>query len=233
MTRYHFTTLLLHFICILLVNKTTAQYSRSIDFPKAVLVQLSSEQNRIITLKKTKRYADLERFEKEAEIVRNATIADFKDNFKFCPVYFYIDTNIQKVKDCQYEGVLLNSDLSVATSTTLTDDSCKLNAIVYYGYPQWQTKKGKWDTTKSNFGESGKPYGRALVINDCKFKQINYIYWLDNDFFNFKFLVRKKNRKHTYMYFSKKFDLEYYPLAAELDRNLKERERRLRRKYNK
>ena len=213
------------------VNKTTAQYSRSIDFPKVVLVQLSSEQNRINALKKTKRYADLERFEKESVLVRNATIADFNDNFKFCPVYFYIDTNVQKVKDCQYEGVLLNSDLSVANNTTLTE-SCKMNAIVYYGYPQWQTKKGKWDTTKSNFGESGKPNGRALVINDHQLRQVNYLYWLDGDFFNFKFLVRKKNRKNKYMYFSRKFNLEYYPLAAELDRNLKERYRRLKRKYD-
>jgi hypothetical protein len=195
------------------------------------LVQLSSEQNRINALQKTKRYNDLERFKQEAEAVRNATIADFRDNFKFCKVYFYIDTNIQKVKDCQLEGVLLYSDLSPVTNISLAD-SCELNAIVYYGYPQWQTKKGKWDTTKSNFGESGKPYGRALVINDHQFRQIYYIYWLDGDFFNLRFLVKKKNRKNKYMYFSRKFELEYSPQAAELERSLNERERRLRRKYN-
>jgi len=231
MSRNYHTTLLLHLICIFTINKAIAQNSKSIEFPKAILVHLSSEQNRINALIKTKRYNDLERFRKEAEYVRNATIADFKDNFKFCPVYFYIDTNIQKIKDCQYEGILLNSDLSTANNNTIIN-SCKMNALVYYGFPQWQTKKGKWDTTKSNFGESGKPYGRALVINDCNFKQINYLYWLDNDFFNFKFLVRRRNKNNNYIYFSKKFDLEYYPLAAELDRNLRERERRLKRKYN-
>jgi hypothetical protein len=129
------------------------------------------------------------------------------------------------------EGVLLYSDLSPVTNLLLAD-SCELNAIVYYGYPQWQTKKGKWDTTKSNFGESGKPYGRALVINDHQLRQIYYLYWLDGDFFNLRFLVRKKNKKNKYMYFSRKFELEYTPQAAELDRSLNERYRRLRRKYD-
>ena len=213
------------------MRNVSAQNFKSINFPRVVLVQLSSEQNRINALLKTKRYNDLERFKQEAEAVKNATIADFRDNFKFCKVYFYIDTNVQKVKDCQLEGILLYSDLSPVTNISLSD-SCELNAIVYYGYPQWQTKKGKWDTTKSNFGESGKPYGRALVINDHQLRQIHYLYWLDGDFFNLRFLVRKKNRKNKYMYFSRKFELEYTPQAAELDRSLNERERRLKRKYN-
>ena len=231
MSVFNSSKLLLYSICTLIVQNVSAQNFKSIDFPKVVLVQLSSEQNRINALLKTKRYSDLERFKQEAEAVRNATIADFRDNFKFCKVYFYIDTNIQKVKDCQLEGVLLYSDLSPVTNLLLAD-SCELNAIVYYGYPQWQTKKGKWDTTKSNFGESGKPYGRALVINDHQLRQIYYLYWLDGDFFNLRFLVRKKNKKNKYMYFSRKFELEYTPQAAELDRSLNERYRRLRRKYD-
>jgi len=231
MSKHYSTKLLLYFICTLIVRNVSAQNFKSINFPRVVLVQLSSEQNRINALLKTKRYNDLERFKQEAEAVKNATIADFRDNFKFCKVYFYIDTNVQKVKDCQLEGILLYSDLSPVTNISLSD-SCELNAIVYYGYPQWQTKKGKWDTTKSNFGESGKPYGRALVINDHQLRQIHYLYWLDGDFFNLRFLVRKKNRKNKYMYFSRKFELEYTPQAAELDRSLNERERRLKRKYN-
>lgn len=231
MLKSYSTRLLLFFVGTLFVQKVSAQGPKSIDFPRVILVQLSSEQNRTNALLKAKRYTDLERFKQEAEYVRNATIADFRDNFKFCQVYFYIDTNIQKVKDCQFEGVLLYSDLSPVTNLSLAD-SCELDAIVYYGYPQWQTKKGKWDTTKSNFGEAGKPYGRALVINDHQLRQIHYLYWLDGDFFNLKFLVRKKNRKNKYMYFSRKFELEYYPLAAELDRSLNERDRRLKRKLN-
>lgn len=229
MMSHHYSFALLFYVfSTFIVQKVSAQNTKSIDFPTAVLVQLSSEQNRINALLKAKRYNDLERFKKEAEHVRTATVADFNDNFKFCPVYFYIDTNIQKVKDGQFEGVLLNSDLSVATNITLTPTS-QSHALVYYGFPQWQTKKGKWDTTKSNFGEGGKPYGRALVINDYQLRQIYYLYWLDGDFFNLKFLVRKKNK---YKYHSKKFDLEYNPFAAEFDRKLRERKRILIRKSN-
>jgi hypothetical protein len=226
MLKINTCTLIVYFLCTFWMNVSTAQNTKSVDFPSVILVKLSAETNRINALIKAKRFNDLEKFKSEAEIVRNVTIADFNDNFNYCPVYYFIDTNMQLIIDGKFEGVLLNKDLSVATNTPLNDSS-NMHSIVYYGFPQWQTKKGKWDTTKSSTAEGGKPFGKALVINDPKLRQIYYLYWLDNDFFNFKFMSKKKN---NYKYTSKKFELEYYPFAAELNRKLYERKRKLMRK---
>jgi len=178
--------------------------------PTAILVQLRTEQNRREALIHDKKYEDLEILKKDAYGAMDATVRDFRDHFNACQVYYFMDSNFEQVMAHKFDDVLLDANLSPVPRPQIEDSNY---LIVFYGYPTWQTKKGKWDTTKQKH-MGGQPNGRALVINDPNFRQIHYIYNLDFDFFNFK----RKFTKNPYRYESRKFDIEYNPSAAELNR---------------
>lgn len=179
--------------------------------PTTVLVQLRTENNRRDALIHDKKYEDLETLKKDTYGAMNATVLDFRDHFNACQVYYFMDSNFEQIMARKFENVLLDENLQ-SVAAPIVEDSNYL--IVHYGYPTWQTKKGRWDTTKQK-DWGGHPNGRALVINDHSMRQIHYIYNLDYDFFNF----RRKFVKNPYRYESKKFDIEYNPSAAELNRN--------------
>ncbi len=182
--------------------------------PDAVLVQLKAETRRTEALIKAKKYNELDILKKDALGAMTATVRDFSDNFSLCPVFYFFDSSTEKVLDKKFDGALLNSDLSRATTIPLTDTSSNY-LIVYYGNPSWQTNRRQWDTTRdANWG--GDPNGRGLVVNDPMLRQVSYVYRLDFDFFNF----RRKGKKNPYKYTSKKFNIEYYPTAAEFQRML-------------
>lgn len=178
--------------------------------PTAVLVQLRAEKNRRDALIHDKKYEDLEILKKDTYGAMDATVRDFRDHFNACQVYYFMDTNFEQVMAHKFGEVLLDANLAPVSAPVIEDSNY---LIVYYGYPTWQTKKGRWDTTKQKHW-GGQPNGRALVINDHNFRQIHYIYDLDFDFFNFK----RKFAKNPYRYESRKFEIEYNPSAAELNR---------------
>jgi len=202
-------------ICVCFSSVVFGQSPRTDKYPSAVLVQLKAERNRINALIKAKEYNALETFKKDVNGVMMATIRDFWDHFDYCPVYYYIDTNFDAVINRKFKGVLLDEHLSIVHNP-LINDSSNTHIIVYFGDPTWQTKKRYWDTTKAaNAGSH--PNGRGLIINDYSMRQINYLYTIDYDFFNF----RKIRNKNLYRYSSRKFNLEYIPHAAELNRIFK------------
>lgn len=210
-------------ICLILFTafmlQTTSILGQStVNFtkPSYVLVQLSAERNRTNALVKANRPADLELFKSDVSRVMAAMVNDFHDHYSFCPVYYYIDTNLQHILAHNFKGYLLNSDLTPNYNPEIPDSSNDF-LIVYNGIPTWQTNKKKWEATKhSNMG--GKPNGNGLIINDHNMKQISYVYWLDFDFFNLKHRNRGKNKKYSFT--SKKFNLEYLPSAAEFNRRV-------------
>ncbi len=199
---------------ISLSNGLWGQEAPGKKYPSAVLVQLKAEQNRTNALIKARKYNELEIFRKDVQGVMIATINDFWNHFDYCPVYYYIDTNFEAVMARKFDGILLDEHLSPITGTVISDTSTDY-FIVYYGYPTWQTRKRYWDTTRAA-DQGGHPNGRGLIINDYKMRQLNYIYRLDFDFFNFK----KNRNRNPYKYTSKKFDVEYYPFASEFNRKL-------------
>ncbi len=192
-----------------------AQKSTDGKLPGAILVQLKSEQNKIIAMTKAHDKKNLALVKKDALKIKNATINDFKDHITYCPVYFYMDTNAEKVRAGDLGGILFAADSSpVPSSAPGLED--KNYIIVFYGYPitQSHTKKVVPDSIAKE-PQTEAPNGRGLVINNSKMEQISYLYKFDFENFIFK---KSKNRK--YIAVSSKFDMEYYPTAAILDSKL-------------
>ncbi len=181
---------------------------------KAVLVELKSEKNRMDAFKAAHNNSLIAILNRDIAGADSAMINDFTDNFHFCPVYYFVDTNEDAVKAHKY-GCLLKGDMTPVEGNPMADVDTEF-IVVYYGKYAYQsrTESVAHDSTSSTVG-SGLPYGKGLVILNHKMQQISYLYKLDYDN-----LVLKATSKKKYYYTSKKFQLEYFPFAIKLNQAL-------------
>jgi hypothetical protein len=225
--------LLLSF-CLLAAGNCYAIDTLDEKKPIAVLVQLRSEHNMIAAMTRDRRYKQLNEAIHDAIAVRTAMINDFKDRFDDCPVYYYLDTNAYLVKEKKFAGILLDTNLKPAKSIII--DSTTTNYLIaYYGYPvEGSIREGEnidSSATKHSFDYYGYPLrdpinevdnknkvpttayipvmGKGLIILNSDFKQVNY--YLKREYDNLFIWMHSKRK---YYYFSKKFDIEYYPFAS-------------------
>jgi hypothetical protein len=182
--------------------------------PKFVLVQLSSEKNRIEALAKNKRYSELEIVKKDAKGTKDATITDFKRHFDRYPVYFYIDTNINAIKARQFSGVLFDT-AGNAIGNRLINENSQDYLIVYYGLPTTQPRSSTVVDASDEYSKLGEPNGKGLIICNYLFQQVMYFYKLGSSD-----LGLDKNKYKGCYYFSKKFDIEYFPLAQRFNKSV-------------
>lgn len=80
--------------------------------PKALLVMIPSETNRRKALEAAHDTKRLSLLEDAVKKVQHKMAMDFTDNFRFCPVYFFVDTNQAKIQALQFSGILLDSVLN-------------------------------------------------------------------------------------------------------------------------
>jgi len=248
MLRTCFQTISIAIFIIIIANACYAQdtLGHSADTlksrsPKALLVQLRSEHNRMEALIKQHRYKEIEGLKTDAMNVTARMISDFHDNFNYCPVYYYMDTNMDLIKNRVFQGVLLHEDLTPIENVSIPDSDY---LIAFYGYPTSQSRtsnivkdstyrivysdtsdivKGIMDTMTYNYN-SGEPIGKGLIINNNKFKQVSFLYKLDYE--NLMFKLRRANKK--YIYVSKRYEIEYFPFATLLNAKLIDRDEKIR-----
>lgn len=184
--------------------------------PSAVLVMLSAQQNRKRAMEKGGNTRYLEILESDMHSAIEATIKDFKDHFHFCPVYYFIDTNLDAIREHRFAGVLLDTNLTPVAGQPIPVDK-RDYIITYFGLSKWQTSELRHDTmAMQQWG--GQPNGSTLVVLDHKLRQQTYVYDI-NGFWS-KLFGSKKRRKYGFE--SKKFDIEYSPLAGGLQVKLED-----------
>ena len=164
---------------------------------KAVLVQLSSEQNRTDYFQKKGDSKDVKEIVNEAKKVNKVTMLDFKDHFTYCPVYFYIDTNRELIKNKHFEGVLLDAK-GMPVKDAVINPSTSDYIIAYYGY--------------SGNDNSAAPDHAGLVILNDQLKQI-YFLFRNKDFD----LSKDPLMIARYSYSSARYDIGYKPFATRLN----------------
>lgn len=194
-------------ILILLIdfNLCSAQDTTK-PYPAAVLVQLRSEHNRMEALTKARMYEELEEVKKDALAVRDRMVLDFHNNFSYCPVYYYMDTNADLIKKKIFDGILLQEDGSPVKNPVVNSNSDNY-VIAYYGYPVSQSTT---DKVQADATDSQPLFGKGLVILNDKMLQLTYFYKFGYDEI---FFDKRKQWIKKYYYNSKRFDIEYYPLA--------------------
>lgn len=178
--------------------------------PKAILVMLFTENNRREALVKAGRLADTPILRMDATAVRENMVSDFSRNFDYCPVYYFMDEHLKAVLARKFNGVLLDSTMRPVRNVPINDTNY---LIVYYGAPEWQSQESNMAVTEMA-DMSGKPNGNGLVINNHEMKQVGYNYALPVT------ATSKNSAADDLKYVSKRFNIEYVPLAIELDSKL-------------
>jgi len=217
------STLLL-FICCVLYGSSQAQFNRkharaSEVKPKAVLVQLPTQTNRMDYLMKKNNHKKIAQLKTDRDNVIKKMAADFNDHFEFCTYYFFYDTNTNNIKERKFNGNLLNGNLQPATKLVLSPDDTDY-IVVYYGYVAddkntFKTKRGQIETTK--FSNSTHP---TLLGMDWHFNLLP-----DPMPYKPMLPMNKKKQKPQITtrnngYQSKYFDIQYTPLASSYSRTL-------------
>ncbi|MCD6013679.1 MAG: hypothetical protein K0Q79_3541 [Flavipsychrobacter sp.] len=201
----------------LLIACTNSSFAQKKKHPSAILLQVRSEHNRIEALTKAGRQKELNEVILDAQNAAAAMKRDFEDNFSFCPVYYFVDTNIDLIKQKRFDGILLASDGTPVADPVITSSSTDYY-IVFFGYPVSQPKQGQVVKDPQRYKtSSGEPFGKGLVINNDEMQQLSYIIK-----FNYNDIFLGKEMKKKYFYESKHFEIDYFPLAKELNKKLKD-----------
>ncbi|PZF74692.1 hypothetical protein [Taibaiella soli] len=97
----------------------TRKHAKNEVPPKALLVIIPSETNRKKALIAAHDQKRLSLLQDAVTKVQHKIVVDFTDNFHFCPVYFFVDTNQSKIEALQFEGVLLDSSFKPVSNSVL------------------------------------------------------------------------------------------------------------------
>ncbi len=174
-----YKTILFLVFCFL-TTTAVAKKKHQLYPPDVILVQIKSEQRKIEVLEERGGEERATQIKKDAIAVRNAMMNDFNNNFKLCPVYYFLDTNLDKVLKGDLDNVLMDSSWSpVAKSPLKTSDTSFY--IAFYGVP----------VSKEGFGSLNTLTDQALILFDHNRKQIDY-FWKNtitsstNDNYNYE-----------------------------------------------
>ncbi len=184
--------------------------------PKAILVQLFTYQRKIDYYTKLQQPNEIKLLKQDTDSMITRMVSDFNDNFYYCPVYYFIDTNAHRVIKKDLDGILLDAQLQPVKNPVISgkDDNYQ---IVIFGYPiQKPTdnlKKSEYgDFFSSNYSVT-TAYKQRLVVFDDEFDKVPLP--LPNGSNNVYGGALKKPSDH-YVYTSKKFPIYYKPYAKNL-----------------
>jgi len=199
--------------------------------PKALLVTILTRQKQREHLK-AYRPDLLREFERDVKEVAKRTVKDFSENFRYCPVYFFADSNANKIVSGEWDGVLLDSALRPAANPVIRPGD-KDFFIAHYGSPIPQPDSVK-SRTPGDMGSEVEDYGddpsalfrEKLIVTDADFKilsvrrgpRTNYVRSLrPSGMSHAEYRVYRR----ALTYNSKRWYVDYMPTAYSYDASLR------------
>jgi len=161
--------ILIVFFC--LASATMAQDSKSVFQPDVLLVQLSSEHNRMQALKARGDDEGMKQLNKDLRGVYSAIRNDFRDHFTVCPVYYFIDTNLSRINAGQLNGVLIDTGGNLIRRNTIAG---KRYQIAYYGYPKARMGRTGYLQSEEDKTDFDTKFGKVWVVYDKEMNQVSY-----------------------------------------------------------
>jgi hypothetical protein len=98
--------------------------------PKAILVQLHTGYTR---LKRGGRQEFMDQLVKDMKIANERMVLDFEDNFSFCPVYYFVDSNLKYITNGEFFGYLMDAKGQLIDRRVIPDGDTNV-FIVHFGY---------------------------------------------------------------------------------------------------
>lgn len=174
-----------------IIAMTQVSFAQNVKKPSALLVMLNSEQNRIKFAQDHNRSRELEEIRRDAANAAAATKNDFRDHFNYCPVYYFMDSNISKIKAHNFEGIVTKADGTAAI------DIPHNFIVAYYGFCPAPVSEDQ-------------RLRKGIVIADQNMQQL---YFRSQSSINISF---HKRDKKLYLYTSKHYDIDYKAIAEEV-----------------
>lgn len=189
-------------------GRAPAQSAKPVYRADIILVQLSSEINRMTALKRTGDVKRIKELDQDLRGVARAIRNDFRDHFTACPVYYFMDTNLSAVQQGHLDGVLINAEGEVLKHNPIKGKEFQ---IVYYGYPKARISRTGYLRNEDDAADFDTQKGKAWVVCDKEMNQVAYSKpktdmgkWAD------------KHEDRNYTYRSRHFDIQYQPSAKQL-----------------
>jgi hypothetical protein len=198
--------------------------------PKALLVT-------ILTRKVQREYLKMHRpdllpeFNRDVHEVAKRTILDYSRHFRYCPVYFFVDTMADKVATGEWEGVILDSAMQPVTNPVIRPGD-KNFYIAYYGSPVPQpdsirilNTSGVNVTPDLEADDPSALFREKLLVTDADFRMLskngprtNYVRALRPPYLSAN-EYRQYRRELTYN--AKRWFIDYMPTAYSYDATLR------------
>ncbi len=199
------------FVTILSSSIANTAYAQS-----AVLVMLKAEKNRITALEKRNLKKDADIVRQEASIIMEKTISDFTDHFKYCAVYYFVDTNADLIREKKFENVLFDKNFKPYSTSPLKKNDSSF-VISYYGIPPVNVQeKGRGGVPDNTYREE-RHLNKGLVVLGHDFKRIR-----NQDFFYRYESWWPKDKITDYDFISVNFDMAYIHSAGKLQTVLRD-----------
>jgi hypothetical protein len=191
--------------------------------PKALLVELLARKNQVDYMKENnpERVPEIM---KDIQSVMKATMLDFSMNFDYVPVYFFIDTNADKIKEGHFEGVLLDENFQLVKQTVLAEGDTNFYVAYFGAYmPQPQHIKPGYTNTnnlggyRETAGDDPTALKKTLLVMDHNFELLQLP--RPRTPRTYVSMARRETRKLFYR--AKHSSIDYIPLAASYDATLR------------
>lgn len=180
--------------------------------PKVILVQLNTYPTKVKVLHENRDANSVKLLKGQSDTIMQRMVADFNDNFTYCPHYFYIDTNADLIKKGELNGILLDKDLRPVTMAPINDTNYR---IVLFGVNAPPLEKYKTHTENDLYDASyslgsSKP---GLVLLRYNFDYVKY----PEPYFTTHKIKQLKQPFDSYVFISKRFtNVLYRPYARSL-----------------
>lgn len=179
--------------------------------PKALLIKLNTNQRKKEYFTKTKNTKMLKQVNTDTDSMIHKIVTDFTDNFHFCPVYYFIDTNEEKVKAQNFTGVLLDKNLKPVASVAFEPSDNYF--IATYGVPNIPQASDNGDSKDLYDTDFTNARGKTrLLVMDKHLQPLQKPLPDGSNSGITKGSMKKPASE--YKYTSPKFDISYKPVAA-------------------
>jgi hypothetical protein len=147
--------------------------------PKAVLIELLTRAGQRDYLVEH-RPELLAQFNSDVDAVMKRTVLDWSTYFKFCPVYFFVDSQAKQIMAGEFAGVLLDSSMNPVAQPIIQNGERNIY-IAYYGTPMPQPDTVRPNSPSTSAGQYMEHDGDdatsllhdRLLVNDADFRLLS------------------------------------------------------------
>jgi hypothetical protein len=199
--------------------------------PKAMLIELLTRDNQRAYLIKN-RPDLLSEFDRDVQAVIQRTVTDWSNNFSFCPVYFFLDTNADRIMRGEFAGVLLDSNLAPVEHPVVANGERHIY-IGYYGSAMSQPDTVRENSPLTSAGQYMEHDGddvtslirERFLVHNADFRMLGE----DKPRTNYYRAFRPPNMtgreyrryRRALVYNAKRWYIDYQPVAFSYDATLR------------